>query len=500
MHSNTIVVSAYGPISTGVSPSCSAYVFEKTTGTNWVFRQKLSTSRPGENWDRCAVAMDNNLVAVGASSDSTRAVGSGAVYVYRRTGPGSSFVQDAILYPTDYKANQHFGSALAIKGDRLIAGAYGDMSSRSYSGAAYIYRRGTSWTQEGKLTNGVPWSEFGSAVAIQTNLVVVGARYDIANGVETGAAYVYQYNGNMWILQKRLSPPQPASHSLFGESLALTPQTLLVGAPWEVGGNGESGAAYLFHKSGTNWFPGGKLIHTNATPAAEFGSAVALGNYMALVGAPGQTMTGVNAGAAYAFDLLQLGSNTSQSWHEQLALAVTATPLARITNAGVSYQFCYWTVDGQPQFTDNIPSALRDILMTAPRAAVAIYLPENLDTDGDGLADWWEYRSFRNLAQSGSGDYDGDRFSNWSEFRAGTWANIPSSSLTLAGELTSDSVGTEMVLRWPSVAGRTYSILRADQPVGLFVPVATGIQPTPPTNLFRLGTTNAGAFFRVQVE
>src|SRR5204863_403711 len=146
--------------------------------------------------------------------------------------------------------------------------------------AAYIFvRSGTNWSQQAylKASNTDAHDYFGSSVAVSGDTVVIGAPGEASNGTgvngnqsdnsafEAGAAYVFVRNGTNWSQQAYLKASNTDAHDGFGFSLAVSGDTVVVGAPTEAsnatGVNGnqsdnsafEAGAAYLFVRSGTTW-------------------------------------------------------------------------------------------------------------------------------------------------------------------------------------------------------------------------------------------------------
>ena len=260
-------------------------------------------------------------------------------------------------------AGDNLGYSVAISGDTAVVGMPFEGSG---AGAAYIYVRSAGvWTQQGgKLTasNREANDKFGYAVAIAGDTLVIGAPGEAsnasgANGNQAdnsasgaGAVYVFTRTGATWTQQAYLKASNPGAGDNFGGAVAVSGDTVVVGAPWEDGSspgvNGasnelatDSGAAYVFTRSGTIWSqqaylkasnPGGGVEDFTAVPPIivygdNFGASVAISGDTVVVGAAGESSstTGVNstpnrlassAGAAYVF------TRSATTWNQQAYL------------------------------------------------------------------------------------------------------------------------------------------------------------------------------------
>jgi hypothetical protein len=182
-----------------------------------------------------------------------------------------------------------------------------------------------------KASNTAKFDEFGYAVAISGDTMVVGAD-EQADG--EGAAYVFVRNGNVWAQQAFLQPTNADDNNQFGFSVAISGDTVVVGYPYENSdatgvngtgnpfGAGSSGAAYVYVRNGTNWNQQAYLKASNTRAFAQLGYSVAVSGDTVVVGANQEpsNATGVNsnqnnttasdAGAAYVF--VRNGTNWSQ--------------------------------------------------------------------------------------------------------------------------------------------------------------------------------------------
>lgn len=194
------------------------------------------------------------------------------------------------LAPNDPAAAARFGSAAALSSDRAVVGAPGADGAASGSGAAYVFRYdGTAWRQEGKLTasDGQEFDLFGRSVAIAGELIVVGANGNDEAGGNAGAAYVFGFNGTSWEERAKLTP-DATGDTFFGWSVATTGEIIVVGAPYRDSGTTNSGAAYVFRNDGGSWVveqrlsseaPGGAVL------SDLFGWSVAATSERVVVGA-----------------------------------------------------------------------------------------------------------------------------------------------------------------------------------------------------------------------
>ena len=216
------------------------------------------------------------------------------------------------LTASDPEDFDHFGS-VAVSSDTAVAGASGVFPG----GAAYIYQRDEGgqddWGEVTKLTaSDAPTMPsvnhaFGGSVAVSGDTVVVGARFANAGGSETGAAYVFQRDeggpGNWGEVTKlTASDAQPADS--FGRSVAVSGDIAVVGAPDEDAAGNLAGAVYVFQRDeggADNWGEVTKLTASDAQSAAWFGFSVAVSGDTALAGAPGEDAAASFAGAAYVF-------------------------------------------------------------------------------------------------------------------------------------------------------------------------------------------------------
>ncbi len=259
----------------------------------------VKASNPGtiDGFGAVALSADGNTLAVGAPGEGDVKQNSGAVYVFTRSGVGWS--QQAYLKASNAGPDDIFGSSVALSADGTIlaVGALGedsdsqgidgpDNNNAPDSGAAYIFvRSGTSWSEQAyaKASNTSAGAAFGTSVALSANgdTLAVGAYGENSVQPQSGAAYVFTRSGGVWSQQADLKASNASQgyHFGIGVSLSADGNTLAVGAFGESAPSGQvgSGAAYVFVRSGTAWSQQGNLKASNADSAKDsFGVSVSL--------------------------------------------------------------------------------------------------------------------------------------------------------------------------------------------------------------------------------
>ena len=200
--------------------------------------------------------------------------------------------------------NDDFGDAVAQSGTNLIVGAAGYTATNNLSpGAAYIYTKGSGgWPTKPSVTLASPCGlcDFGNSVAISGNTAIVGA-YAEGGDMYIGEAYVYVKGSSGWPTKATVSlvNPNPYFYDYFGYSVALSGDTAVVGAFSATG----IGSAYIYAKTTSGWpsTPTAMLADPGASSADQFAYSVSVSGGTAIIGAPGTTDTQQYAGKAYIY-------------------------------------------------------------------------------------------------------------------------------------------------------------------------------------------------------
>ena len=265
-----------------------------------------------------SVATLRDLAVVGSPHDAT-GTGSGSAYLYARSLDGSNtWTQIKKLLPLSGHALDEFGTAVAISGDTVVVGARLRDDQGANSGAAYVFMRNQGGTdlwglvKELLATDEASGDQFGTAVSISDDTVAVGSPLANASALaNSGAVYIFGRNqggSNEWGQVKKLVASGPATADHFGSSVSLSADTLVAGAPL-VGG---SGAAYVFmrNQGGTDlWGFVKKLVSGDGLSNGQFGTAASIAGDIIAISAPQVNASGLgDSGAVYVLTRNQGGT------------------------------------------------------------------------------------------------------------------------------------------------------------------------------------------------
>lgn len=295
-----------------------AYAFQRDVMGRWAETQRLAASdgvRPDALGRMAALAGDLAAVASWGHNKSA-----GAVYLYRRD-PAGRWTEEAKLTANDGAANDFFGSAIAIRGDRVLVGA---SQKNQRTGAAYLFRRdaGGAWQQETKLeAAGLQQNNgFGFAVAFRDNEAYVAA----PGYAGSGTVFVFGYDAaaGTWGERGRLYPFDGDARSGFGGSLEFVGSELWVGAPGVAEGTGRVYRLRRDQASGS-WIAATKLGIEGLQVRDQFGGSLAVRGDVAAIG-----LTGADFGEGIAA-IFERDARTGE-WASKARVLSEIEPLAAV--------------------------------------------------------------------------------------------------------------------------------------------------------------------------
>jgi hypothetical protein len=311
-----------------VADDLSVYVFVRSNGI-WTEQQKLSSV------SHQYVAIDGNTLI---------AAGSNVLHVFVRNGDMWTSQQVIDL--------GNFTFSISVSGDTIVAGIPWDSegcpsNSVGYRGAALVFVRNNGfWTQQQKLTasdgqcggdpngfriSGVtpyvhPGDFFGDSVSVSHDTLLIGApNAGMGPNVEAGAAYVFGRNGNgSWSEQQKLRSTSPSLLGAFGSAVAVSNDTAVVGATGEPGtltSPDQPGSAYVFGRSNGIWIPQ-QAFPAGAAPGCtySFGYSVAVDGDAIVVGCNTDDIPGDPSGPPPPVGAASWFKRSGSSWIQQTLL------------------------------------------------------------------------------------------------------------------------------------------------------------------------------------
>ena len=293
------------------------YIY-RWNGLAWDQEMKLSNP-DGDLGDRFGygAAISGDALIVGAPLDDDRGNDSGTAYIYR-PGP-DGWIEEQELVPSDATAGDLFGVAVWVDGDIAIVGALLDDDNGAGGGSAYVFRfDGKVWVEEQKLLPTSPPGndQFGAFVSISGDVAIVGAYWDWANGYQSGAAYIYRYDpkSKVWSLDIKLQDPKGAPRDNFGWSTAISGNVAIVGARGDDDNGGDAGSAFIYRFDGEAWLQEAMLVASDGSGSDRFGYSVDVAGDMAICGAWNGDGNEPDSGSAYIYQF------DGTDWVEQAKL------------------------------------------------------------------------------------------------------------------------------------------------------------------------------------
>jgi hypothetical protein len=320
-----VVAAAVGRVS-GPNEDGVVYVFVRGQ-SGWAQQQKLSVDEPETQNGSFGfgLAIDGDTIVVGDLNAVSGGVITGAAYVFQRQGTVWSLQQKLIPDQGGPDAEfSSFGLEIAIKGDTIIVGAPLYNRASNNAGAAYVYvRNGGTWTQTQKLTANdmAEGAGFGGSVAMSGDTAVFGAVGDSIDSRHSGAAYVFTRQNGAWNQQQKLKAHDPTENAFFGQSVSVSNDVIVVGAPGDIVGSHTFGGAYVFRRGNAGWTHEKKLLSRDSDAVDGYAGSVAVDGNTIVVGHFGDQDVAIVGGAAYIY---QLNGNAGWSLKQKLIAGDTA--------------------------------------------------------------------------------------------------------------------------------------------------------------------------------
>jgi len=386
-----------------------AYMY-KLNDTTWNQKLTASDAASGDLFGQ-SVSIYGSYAAVGAEGETSK---KGAVYIFVWDTDNANWTQLQIITPNPRVASARFGCSVSMDSESMLIGAYNDSSV----GAAYLYSLSSgTWSGGLKFTasDAANSDNFGCSVAICGDYAVIGAYNGNNNlSVETGSVYIFKpYTFSSWDCSQELVPSDGAAGDLFGRSVSINGNYIVIGAP----GNG---ASYVFSLGGSTWSQSKKLTASAGATDDFFGSSVCTDGTYVICGDVNDDDFGTNSGSAYIYEYSEIGtltllapnggenfaagSNTNITWSStgpvesveidySINNAGTWTTIAAVSNTG-SYE---WTVAdaNSTQCRIRITGAgASDVYDTSNNLFTIYQCALNFDANNDCVVDFIDFADF----------------------------------------------------------------------------------------------------------
>lgn len=246
----------------------------------------------GYNWQDfgLAVSIDGDDALIGACPPWDYSNWPGSAFIYHWNG--TAWEEKQKLLAPDFKNKDEFGERVALKNGRAVIGA----KRQNGTGAAYVFEKeNDTWVAKAKLVPNDPGARIMCAVAVDGDYVVAGDHWNYVNGIRSGAAYVFHYDGTNWQQQAKLEPTEPRPGGELGYSVALSGNRAVVGG---------SGDVYVYRRDGTQWTCETKITSPEPTSRPHFGTTVAIENNVIVIGDPELANPLSEMGAVYVYSLI----------------------------------------------------------------------------------------------------------------------------------------------------------------------------------------------------
>ena len=291
---------ATGSIRTGA-----VYVYERVNKV-WSLVQKLMPpSGAANDYFGYNVALEGNIAIIGAPQTDAVAYDSGAAYVF--THDGVQWNQASKLVPTNGGPYGFFGGSVALWGTTALIGQWDDGSGADM-GSVFAYKENAgSWAEQAELkaSDRDSGDTFGFAVAIYNNKAFVGAPFRDGSCVNSGAVYVYGRYNDTWCEEQIIVPDDKNASQAFGSAVGVWGDMAAIGSYWDEDNGDYSGSAYAYRSIENVWTQEFKYIPADGVIGQLFGISLSMDNDRVVVGANGDDDNGTDSGAAYQFSVLQ---------------------------------------------------------------------------------------------------------------------------------------------------------------------------------------------------
>lgn len=308
---HTVVVGAWRNSNQDTRNAGAVYVYQKKEN-DWIQKQKLTSNYPQKNGQfGVSVAIQDDWIVVGEQRWTNGDFGnSGSVSIFHKTAESWELHQR--LYPALLYEDTFFGRSVSISNDKLVVGAPSkikDDEHDSQPGSVYVYQltRENNWEpqwffDEYSHANNL----YGGVVSLDNETLAVGAWNDDTKGSNSGAVFIYQFDGESWQLDATLTSSKPQVNAKFGIYTSVSGKHITVGSHlFDTGSIVDQGVVNLFERKNNGWVERYVFSPKKLSKEAHFGRSVSIDGDTVLVGAELSNQAKPNAGAAFFYSLTE---------------------------------------------------------------------------------------------------------------------------------------------------------------------------------------------------
>ena len=318
---STIVAGSYLTNPGGIGDAGAAYIY-KLVGGSYVYQQEITANDKAvyDHFGRSvAISSDGTTIIVGSNQDDDGAETQGSAYIFDWNG--STWSQTQKIVQSDTLANSDFGFSVSMSDDgtvTAVSAANHDNpggTAVTNGGAVYIFTKsGGTWSQTQKMyasdytTRADQFLGYNISMAGDGSMVVAGALYNDTTATDSGAAYVFVKSGGVWpVTETQKIVASDGAVSYYGGWSVSTSQNgdrIIYGAPYDDDNQTNSGSIYIFDRSNGTWTQTKKYANHAASSFNYFGKATAVSSdgMVYVVGTEEADPDGVESGEIRIFE------------------------------------------------------------------------------------------------------------------------------------------------------------------------------------------------------
>lgn len=262
----------------------------------------------GNEFGRRVWLSEDQLIATAPGQLDARGAPTGRAYLFRRDPQGRWRLETELGPESPTTSPQRFGSALSVEPDRILIGArFEIVRDVEREGAAYLFERDPdgAWQQTRVAVGGQAFGrELGTGLALDGEQMLLGAAgEDTLEVRDAGAAYVFARLDGRWVQQVRLVPDVPTLGATFGHEVYLSGDEALVASAGNFHDAGDIvGRVFVFRRGADGiWRQAQVLLGPDPQAGARFGSSVAVQGHTLWIGARARTGLRPTEGVIHRF-------------------------------------------------------------------------------------------------------------------------------------------------------------------------------------------------------